>query len=353
MILYILILIPIVLLSFVSILKKNNYHSLNYIAFIFVILLILVAGLRDGTGTDTKTYTYIWNSILPFNEYSILGYNGMEYLEPGFRIFISILKMFTDSSVVFFIFMASISIGFLYAGLKKIPQINLFLAIALYLMIFFMPYTLNVMRQAIAMSIFVFVLPHILNAEFKKTFFWALLAASFHSVGFMIILAYFIAQLKVKLLPFIFGGLFFSILFYKFKVLRFFLDLISPGLYSAFVDNENWGSVDFSQIILRFLILSSLVFSALVLQKESWFSKIVMVYSIGFFIYVALADSSMLAARFNMFFRILEVVMFPIIVVRANKLSYRFLYFAIALTFGILTFYINLLNEDNIYVSIF
>ena len=350
---YTLTLLPLVIHSFLSMLKKDRNINLNYLAFVFVIILILIAGLRDGTGTDTKTYASIWRNILPFDEYLIYGYTGRDYLEPGFRIFVSILKMFTVSSITFFIIMASITLGFLYAGLRKIPQINLLLAIAMYLMIFYMPYTLNAMRQAVAMSIFIFVLPNILNAEFKKTFFWTLLAASFHSVGFLIILAYIVAQSKVKLLPFIFSGLVFSALFYYFKVLKHFLDIISPGLYSLFVDNENWGSVDLVQIVLRFLILASLVFSALFVYKQSWFSKLVMVYSIGFFIYIALAESNMLAARFNLFFRILEVVMFPIIVVSANKFSYRFLYFVIALTFGIYTFYINLLNEDNIYVSIF
>lgn len=87
----------------------------------------------------------------------MLGYTGRDYLEPGFRYFVSILKIFTESTVAFFLTMAAVTLGFLYAGLKKIPEINIFLAISLYLMIFFMPYTINAMRQAVAMSIFIYV----------------------------------------------------------------------------------------------------------------------------------------------------------------------------------------------------
>lgn len=169
---YSLVLAPLMLLAFLSMLSKSRYQSLNFLAFLFVVLLVLIAGLRDGTGTDTNTYVSIWRNIVSLDQALMLGYTDRDYLEPGFRFFVSILKIFTESSVVFFLAMATVTLGFLYAGLRKIPQINIFLAIALYLMIFFMPYTLNAMRQAVAMSIFIFVLPYILNGNLKKSMHW-------------------------------------------------------------------------------------------------------------------------------------------------------------------------------------
>jgi hypothetical protein len=348
---YGLVLFPLMVFGFFSMLMRDRSQTFNAISLLFVLLLIFLAGFRDGTGTDTATYASIWRNILPLDQVLIYGYTGRDYLEPGFRYLVSFLKLFTESSVVFFLVLASITMGFLYAGLKRIPQVNFFLALALYLMIFFIPYTLNAMRQAIAMSIFIFVLPYILNGNLKKTIFWSLLAASIHMVGSLILLAYFIGRLKIGLVKFIVIGLVFSVLFYILNIPERVIDLIASGKFSRFA--ENWGAVDPIQIILRFLILSVFVFAALYINKTKWFSKLVMIYAVGFFIYIGLIDASMMAARFNLFFRILEIVLFSVIVASARKLHNRFLFFGIATFLGLYIFYLNLLNEDNVYVSIF
>ena len=68
---------------------KLNLRLKNTFAFIIIIALILVAGFRDGTGTDTNSYKMIWQAISPLDQLLTDGREVYVYLEPGF--FLSVI----------------------------------------------------------------------------------------------------------------------------------------------------------------------------------------------------------------------------------------------------------------------
>jgi hypothetical protein len=197
-------------MSLLSVLSNKAIKHSNIISLLFLIVLIFLASIRYRTGSDYLSYVSIWNDITPFYD----GETGREYLEPGFRYFVSILKMFTSETSIFFFSMAFLTLAVLYSGLKKIEYLNIYVAISLYFMIFYMPYTFNAMRQAVAMSIFIYSLIYIINNDFKKVLFLSLLAASFHLTGLLILISYFISRVKFQLINYFLIGMVVSFVVY-------------------------------------------------------------------------------------------------------------------------------------------
>lgn len=306
-----------------------------------------MASIRYNTGTDFHTYETIWRGITPLHE----GISGYSYLEPGFRYFVSFLKMFGDSSVIFFSSMAFLTLTIMYIGLKKIDNINIYVGLSIYFMVFYMPYAFNGMRQALAMSIFVFSLTYIINKDFKKTFALSLIAASFHISGLLILLAYIVSRFKINLIYYFLVGTVLSFLFFHFNVLGQIIDLAFGAKFSRHL--VQWGGTSGFQLSIRFVIAIFFIFVSYKVVKTRSFKKIVAIYLLGLFIYIALADANMMATRFNMFFRVLEVVLFSMILYQSRYLANRILFFLFTFAIAIATLYVNISNPDNSYNTFF
>ena len=61
----------------------------------------------------------------------------------------------------------------------------------------------------------------------------------------------------------------------------------------------------------------------------------------------------MMATRFNMFFRVLEIVMFSMVLYQSKFVLNRIIVFIFAFSLAILTFYLDIMNDDNIYQTLF
>ena len=348
---YYLLLIPILSALIVGFFFKKSLRYSNTFAFLYIILLIVVASIREGVGTDFNTYRFIWNNTLPLNTAIIAKTTGVEYLEPGFRYFLSTIKLISDSQILFFTAMAMLTLCFLYFGLTSIPDINIYLSITIYFMIFYMPYTFNGMRQALSMSIFVYSLDYIVKNDFKKTFILSLLAASFHSTGILIIVSYCILNISIKMNIFFyfFLGFILSILLFYSSYVQNFINLMFHGKFSFF--EEQWGGTSFFQLLTRTLITLIFVFF-IEKSKSSYLNKIIYIYLFGFFIYLILLDSNMMATRFNMFFRILEIIIFPMIIHKQKEIINKIILLIILFIISFYIFHQNISNPDNLYQTI-
>ena len=65
---YSIVLAPLLALALVSALVPDQDRRLYRLAPLFVIALVLIAGFRDGTGTDTRTYEAMWRGISPLHQ---------------------------------------------------------------------------------------------------------------------------------------------------------------------------------------------------------------------------------------------------------------------------------------------
>lgn len=347
---YNLVLLPLFIFSILSIITKNVMVN-KIIFFSFVVLLVIIASIRFGVGTDFFTYLEIWYAIRPFDEAIIYG-TSYDYLEPGFRYLTSLLKLFSDNSFIFFLTYSLISFIFIYLGLEKLKIKYLLVSLFLFYLIFYIPYVFNGMRQAISMSIFILSIHYIYYKKFWKTFFLTLLATSFHISGIFIIIIYFLNRIKLDYKVFLLAGFILSFLFFKFHILEYLFSIILPYKVDTYFELFS-EPTSFFQLFTRFALLLFFVFFLKYFKKYSFYYSLVYIYTFGFFLYFSFFDLNMLATRINMFFRILEIVMIPIILYRSKNLFTKISIIIIYLPIGIYSYFVNINNIDNIYKTIF
>ena len=165
--------------------------------------LTLVAGLRYDVGTDwSGTYLQIFNSIK----------NGSKIRDGGYGVLNQFALLFTDSYAGI-IFLSAALIGvFVYMAIfqqSKIPAMSILLFVFTGQYFF----SLNGIRQALATSIFIYAIKYIRQRDYKKYFFWILIAVSVHTMALLYIPLYFykpVAKFYKQILFILFFGFIYS-----------------------------------------------------------------------------------------------------------------------------------------------
>lgn len=297
------------------------------------VALIVIAAIRLDTGTDTKTYSLIWDATPSLQDLSaplLLG----GYLEPGFLLVNSVLHEFSENSVLFFLTYAGITMLALRRGLDRL-NINQAHALLVYFCVFFLPYALNGMRQAVAMSLFVLAVPEMNKRRAGKIWVTSLVAMSFHLTGALVVVAYYLRRILIiriqKLKYFLIGisvlgivighsGVVSNLVFKLFPSKQIYHDVFDEG-------------TSFFQLVSRLVLAGTLVlFAEQTRRRVEEIRDLLIVYLFGLAIYLVLSDFNVLATRFNMFFRVLEIICIPMIY-RELRGGRRWLF--AALTFGI------------------
>lgn len=328
------------LLSIVQLVYKQAFRTITVFS---MFLLIFLAGIRVNTGIDYLAYLDIWKVVEPLSKTSTLY---LAAVEPGFVFLVSLIKLFTTKSLYFYLICAFLSIFPVYLGLKKMNVRYMIVSFFLYLLVFYLTYPFNGMRQGIAMGIFIFSLPFIFE---KKLFYVILLsvtASSIHLTGFLILVAYLVTLYKLNIKHFFLIGLVFSLLCLK-------LDLLGKLLFGVLGVSEIYvtgftESTSMFQIATRTLLLCVLFYFGTII-KNPIFDKLFVMYLVGFFIYIALFQYNLLATRFNMFFRLLEVILVPMILKKTKNIETRLLLLLIFLIPSTYSFYTFLFVKENEY----
>ena len=112
---------------------------------------ILVAGFRYNVGIDYGNYTRIGADLATF-DYQTYSTRFATTYEPTFYLFAKISNFFGPNFVVFFLLYAIITIVPAYLAIRKVSPKYSWLAMLLYLLLFYAT-TLNVMRQLAAAAI--------------------------------------------------------------------------------------------------------------------------------------------------------------------------------------------------------
>lgn len=151
-----------VLLSFISTQeKKSARHKYGFFFFLTFILLVIAAGIRVGTGTDTTLY----NSFFEYYPTLSLKEIWLNTSEPGLWSLSWFIGRFSENTYWTFIVVAAIIVGLIMMTIKKYST-NYVLSMFLYLagMDYFSSY--NGLRQWIVAAIVFFMMP--LLADEKK-----------------------------------------------------------------------------------------------------------------------------------------------------------------------------------------
>lgn len=296
-----------------------NEYLKEIMLFSLVFLLIILAGVRFEIGMDFSAYYNFFQRVD-----SMDGNASYNYLEPGFRLIIIFFKSISFHPYFLFFTYASIMYSFIFIGIKRLSPLP-FLSLFVFFTIFMIGYVFNVMRQGIAMSILVYLIPDFKEKNIYKVLFMTFFAASIHSSGFFILICYLLYHFRIGkkvyiLLTFISVTYFMvsvelSTLFIK------FMPMSIQGKIVSYMDRFP-GEVSLSSYVLRLIFIGVLFYYYDRLMKSGEYNGIVNIYFFGFFLYSLFSFQNMAAARLNMFFRILEIILIPLIVnMSKNKIE--------------------------------
>lgn len=135
--------------------KYSRLNSFSYWA-IFVIL-VLIAGFRYRIGTDSIVYENAFSEIYPLWQMDKFDFDSTRF-EPGFLIFASIPRIFSDDFTVMQIFEALIVNFVIFWFILKNTN-HKFLCLSFYYLILYLNLNTQVMREALAVSLFLLAWP--------------------------------------------------------------------------------------------------------------------------------------------------------------------------------------------------
>ncbi|MFW6046967.1 MAG: EpsG family protein, partial [Candidatus Woesearchaeota archaeon] len=232
--------------------------------------------------------------------------------------------------------------------LKESPYFGL--SVFILFNIFLLPYVFNGMMQAVSASFLLYSTRYFHEKKILRVILITFVASSFHLVGIFIILSYFIYNIKIKKLIYLYIfiiALFisqlnvFEYLFNQYGSMVFPDTIIHRiGLYLNVFDEP----INFQRIAQRSLLFFLFYFHFNKLKTLEKFNGMFNIYFMGLIIYLVLSFTELYASRLNMFFRFYEILLIPMVflVIRPRQ---RLFYFVFFILWGILILSSNFSKE--------
>jgi hypothetical protein len=247
---------------------KIRCRGIYYFFFFFTIFLL--AGLRGDVGQDTLSYQVHYDSLVSFESFLIILSNK----EPFLYFIMYPHKQIFDSYTGFLILVSGLQVGLLYHATKKMYHRATFLA--LYVLIFFFEYHLNLLRASFAVLFFLCALSVFERRKFSFIIFIVLALMSHISVT--ILFPIFVFFDKLNPLRIFFGVS--SLLFFSLLIFYFFGDIFVYKVvaYELFV----FDGFRFPKIVALLLIFSWILLF-LNKNKEAPFIICFIIFSVALF----------------------------------------------------------------------
>ncbi|WPC34790.1 EpsG family protein [Acinetobacter sp. YWS30-1] len=275
------------ILIFVIFIIVFEKYAVNRKAFLFPFLsLVLFASIRsDEVGADTKNYTLNFN-----NNFLIDNYSFNDGIELGYKFLEYFILYFTNNYFWLF-FISSCIVIFCYLYIFKKFSVNYFISVFTFISFGYYTFFFNGLRQGIAMALSALSLPYLINNNFFKYFLVIFIASFFHKSALILILFYFLVNMRFK-----FEYKLILILFTSLILSPLVISILSSHYerYSSYSSaSENSGGY----LTLIFYLLIGLIgyFSLFLSEKDNvTFNKIFQLYFLGviFIIPIAMIGTS-------------------------------------------------------------
>lgn len=276
---------------------------------IIFVLLWIVAGFREGVGTDYYPYKdYFFKT-----EVYTLFNNPFEW---GYYLLNKIINILTGNSRFIFLI---VSFFILYVINKTILKHspNYYLSILLFINLYFYFNSLNIMRQFIAVAIVFYSVQYIYQRDLKRFSISIVIASFFHLTSLFFWFMYFIVQKKYKTYVYLLGILLSFLFVFLFPYITNLLIVIMPR-YEAYLTNMFTSSSSYSVILI---IISTLMFAYILLRNKEWEKENIILFNlvyIGLILNIA-ASFNFLFYRVSIYFYIFVILLIPNLVQKVDK----------------------------------
>lgn len=303
-----------------KILKKNNFaYNLLFI------LLWLMLSFRYGQGTDYFAYNYIFDQ---FNDIEMALLNPYHiHGEIGFRVLCSI---FQSNYSIFIFFISTFEMFLLNKGINYYSR-NKILSLLLFYPTIYLTYYFSAIRQGIVLSVFIgILLRYLFNNEIKKYYLVCFIMLLFHQSAFILFLIPLLKFVELKKLYLILlisvsiGSFFILPIGQKIlQILPFYMYISSNQTINIFAIIERLTT--FTIIMLLFIKNSKLIKK----NENMIFMKI---YILGIAIYMLFIGYPLVSSRIMIYFKSMEIFLFPILLEKTSKYKFFGELFIVILT---------------------
>lgn len=170
--------LTIVLICSIPILRKSDENCKLITGFFLVFLVSYFWATRElNVGSDTSAYYRIFESISPLTE----RYPSRDRLEIGYKYFISVFKIFSDSFFLFQFFTLSIIHVTIFIALRSITPLYFEVFSLVIVSKSFLTYVINVQRQGIAFALSMLSISFLINRQYFPFFIFSVCAGFFHA----------------------------------------------------------------------------------------------------------------------------------------------------------------------------
>ena len=306
---------------------QGTYRTLCVLAFL---PMTFVSVFRYEVGTDWPIYDEYFHKIDA----------GIDkFTEPGFNLLNKVISVFTKDSWWLFAACALIIGVFMFKAIMD-QSVNPAFSILVYVLAGDYFNSQNQLRQAIAMSIFLYAFKYVKARDWKRYFFWMLIASTIHLSAVLYFPVYFLYGVKVcvPVICYSFAGL--CVLLPVLKKLLVFV--VSKTKYSWYFDSAYYAS-NFN--LVGFLV--SLGFLVLLLFYYAYYDKHSKLsgengegvqdkeYNLLLYIYFAATISTLFSSaipqmsRITILFSFVTSLLFPRMVMREHRRNRRIVLYMI------------------------
>ncbi len=320
--------------------------------------LIAFAGLRKaGVGADDFSYYDMFMYEAPNLFEWLFGsyvYDIKElYMEPGYVLLNSFLRVFTDEYILLFLSVAFVSVGIASYNYHRYSK-YVFLTLLLFFVHTYLYRDMNQIRAGVAAAIGLFLVAQIYNREHLKVFLTLFVMSLFHIASVTLIFAYFLSFIKVTRKRVLLAYLF-ALILGVIGVSQVIINLVPGGgflamkLYSYTANTRYVSAVslfDITNIKNSMILFVIILFWNRLEKVVPYFQTFVLFYLMAVVIRIAFWVFGVLAARISTFFGIVEVILIPYFIYLFRQ---KIFITSLIILYAFLMLYLNLFAKDGRY----
>lgn len=309
-------------------LKKEDQNIFEYV---IIIGISIVGSLRYKVGYDWFSYENLYNG---FHSLTDVFEGREEYL---FTLFLYASKLFKNS-FSFFIFVLFLVTFFLKLRVIKKLSSEMFMSLYIYISTVFLIYDLNGIRQGLAMSLTFTSIIFVYKRQLFYFLFLVGIAALFHKSAIIFLPFYWLSEIKLPKRKVLF---FFMILFVFVAVVikeyvlsnpffQYILTLESIIHYSSYVDegselNRSISFISIATFQRLFLWLLFVYYFEKIKYSEEFKRILINGYTVSVILFLLLSFSAEFSARLSYYYKILEIIIIPLVISSQVKTVNRIL----------------------------
>lgn len=283
---YVLVLLFLIFLSFKYDLGRNDYDSPNTKWLpVIVILFVAIAGFRDGLGVDTKQYLSFFTSVPTFDQLTKQFFAETRF-RPGFVIFYSLCKTIIDDFTFAQFAEAIIVDSIVVLFIKRYSNLP-YLTTLLFFLVNYLEFNMEVQREAIAVSLVLIAWMKFDDKKYVQSIIFFIASTTFHVSAFSALLIPILQHVKFNN-KWIIAALLFTViipvLFFSIPNLQFYVQILlntdAEQVIDIYTSQSFNSALNINAYIIHFLHYFVIIYALAYLKKNGTirFEGIILIY---------------------------------------------------------------------------